>query len=151
MQAERATGHPEAALESIQEFTAMPAAIIDGWRGWHQGMAHLQLGDLDAAIATFSAPGAHTHDLPAAGDRANVAWFWSLVAERRGDLNSAAALMGFAGALSERASVSLLAFDKRLVEDSRTVVRDALDEKVYHELLETGINTSWEDLPLVHQ
>jgi hypothetical protein len=151
MQAQRATGHPEAALESIKRFTAQPAAIIDGWRGWHQAMAHLQLGDLDTAIETFVAPGAYNLDIPTAGDRANVAWFWSLVAERRGQHEPAAILHGFAEALSRRASVRLLAFDAKLVDESRSVTRDALGENVYAEFLETGASASWEDLPLVHQ
>lgn len=151
MQAQRATGHPEAALESIKRFTAQPAAIIDGWRGWHQAMAHLQLGDLETAIETFSAPGAYNLDLPTAGDRANVAWFWALVAERRSQHEPAAILQGFAQALSARASVRLLAFDMKLMEESRSVTKDALGEEALAELLETGATTSWEDLPLVHR
>jgi predicted ATPase len=151
MQAQRATGHPEAALESNQRFTAMPSAIVDGWRGWHLGMAHLQLGDLDAAVESFSAPGAYNLDLPAAGDQAGVAWFWSMIAERRGQYEPAALLMGYADALSERAWVNLLAFDNGLLEQSRTAVREGLGEKRYDELHHTGVNTCWEDLPLVHR
>ncbi|HUP15775.1 MAG TPA: hypothetical protein VM848_06975 [Acidimicrobiia bacterium] len=150
MQAERATGRPEAALETIKRFTAMPSAITDGWKGWNKALAHLQLGDVDAAIATFSAPGAFNQDLPPASDRANVAWFWSMIAERRGEYGSAAVLMGFASALSKKASVSLLAFDQRLVEESRSAIREALGEKVYGETLEHGAKIAWEDLPLVH-
>ncbi|MGZ5385733.1 MAG: ATP-binding protein, partial [Acidimicrobiia bacterium] len=81
--AERATGRPEDALESIRKLTAMPGDFADGWRGWHTGMAHLQLGDLDKAIGGFAAPGAYDPDLPTVYDRANVAWFWSIVAGRR--------------------------------------------------------------------
>lgn len=150
MQAERATGHPEWALESIEEFTAMPAAVLDGWRGWHRGMAHLQLGEIEEAIEGFTAPGAYNLDVPVAADRAGVAWFWSLIAENRGDDESAAVLMGFAGALSERASVSLLAFDQRLVEEARVRVREALGDAIYEESIAAGASTSWEDLPLIH-
>ena len=151
MQAERATGRPERALQSIQEFTAMPGALAEGWMGWHTGMAHLQLGDLDAAIQGFSAPGAYDPDRPTAYDRANVAWFWSMVAERRGDYDAAAVLIGFATALSEKASISLLAFDQQLVEASRSAIREALGEKAYGELLEHGTKIVWKDLPLVHR
>ena len=84
MHAQRATGRPEAALESIQKFTSMPSAITDGWRGWTTGMAYLQLGDLDAAISSFVAPGAFDEEMPDANHRGNVAWFWALVTTRRG-------------------------------------------------------------------
>jgi tetratricopeptide (TPR) repeat protein len=151
MQAQRATGHPEAALESIKRFTAMPAAIIDSWRGWQKGMAHLQLGDLDTAVETFIVPGAYNHDLPVAGDRAGVAWFWAMIAQRRGDHEPAATLMGYADALSERASVSLLAFDKRLAEESRAAVREALGEERYEQLHQAGAEMPWEELPLIHR
>jgi hypothetical protein len=58
--------------------------------------------------------------------------------------------MGFAAALSERASVSLLDFDQQLVEESRSAVRKALGEKAYSKLLERVGTSAWEDLPLVH-
>ncbi len=150
MQAQRALGRPEAALEDLKKFKAMPSAITDGWKGWHEGIAHLQLGDLETAIERFAAPGAYNKDLAPAHDRANVAWFWALIAERRGDHQVAAVLFGFAAAVSEKASVSLLAFDQRLVEESQSVVREALGEGEYRERLERGANTSWEDLPLLH-
>jgi tetratricopeptide (TPR) repeat protein len=150
MQAERATGRPERALESIKQFAAMPGALAEGWMGWHTGLAHMQLGDLDAAIKGFSAPGAYDPDRPTAYDRANVAWFWSMVAERRGEHDSAAVLLGFAEAVSEKTSVSLKAFDQRLVEASRSAVRAALGERAYGELLGHGATIAWEDLPLVH-
>ena len=89
-------------------------------------------------------------DLPEASDRANVAWFWSLIAERRGEYGPAAELMGFAAALSEKASISLLAFDQRLVEASRSAVRTALGEYAYRDSIELGAKLAWEDLPLVH-
>lgn len=151
MQAQRAMGQPQAALETVERFTAQPAAIIDGWRGWQKAMAHMQLGDMETAIENFSAPGAYNRDLPTADDRANVAWFWSLVAERRGEYEPAAVLLGFAGALSERAAISLRAFDLELVEESRKVTRDALGESIFAGLIETGASTPWEDLPLVHR
>jgi hypothetical protein len=150
MQAQRATGHPEAALESSKLFRAQPSAITDGWKGWQMAIAHLQLGDVDAAIESFSAPGAYNRDLPEASDRANVAWFWSLIAERRGEHGHAAELAGFAAALSAKASVSLLDFDQRLVEESRAAVRAALGEKAYRDSIERGAETPWEALPLVH-
>ncbi len=130
--------------------TSRRSAITDGWKGWQTAVAHLQLGDLDAAIDRFSAPGAYNKDIPEASDRANVAWFWSLIAERRGEYGPAAELMGFAGALSEKASVSLLAFDKRLVEESRSEVRNALGVEAYRDAIERGATMLWEDLPLVH-
>lgn len=111
----------------------------------------MQLGDLDAAIENFSTPGAYNKDVPAACDRANVAWFWSLIAGRRREYGYAAVLLGCAAALSEKVSVSLLSFDQRLVEQSRPAVRDAFGEKAYDELLERDANTAWGDLPLVHQ
>jgi hypothetical protein len=40
---------------------------------------------VDQAVAGFATPGAYDPDLPTAYDRANVAWFWSIVAERRGE------------------------------------------------------------------
>ena len=150
MQAQRAIGRPEMALESSKMFTAQPSAITDGWKGWQIGIAHLQLGDLDAAIENFPAPGAYNKDLPEASDRANVAWFWSLIAERRGDYGPSAVLAGFAAALSVKASVSLLAFDQRLVEGSQSVVRDALGDEAFADLVESGAKTAWEDLPLIH-
>jgi hypothetical protein len=150
MQAQRATGHPEAALESGELFRAQPSSITDGWKGWQMAIAHLQLGDVDAAVESFSAPGAYNRDLPETSDRANVAWFWSLIAERRGEHGPAAELMGFAAALSEKASASLLAFDQRLVAESRAAVRAALGEKAYRDSIERGAETPWEALPLVH-
>ena len=151
MQAQRAVGHPEAALESAKKFTAQPSAITDGWKGWQMALAHLQLGELDLAIESFSAPGAFNKDLPEASDRANVAWFWALVAQRRGEHDSAAVLLGFAAALSAKSSLSLLAFDQRLVEESRFAVREALGEEAYAKLLERGGTSAWEDLPFVHR
>jgi hypothetical protein len=56
--------------------------------------------------------------------------------------------MGFAAALSEKASVSLLDFDQQLVEESRSSVRKALGEEAYAKLLERGGTSGWEDLPL---
>jgi predicted ATPase/class 3 adenylate cyclase len=149
--AERASGHPEDALESLRKFTAMPGDFADGWREWHTGMAHLQLGDVDQAVAGFAAPGAYDPDLPTAYDRANVAWFWSIVAERRGEHRTAAVLLGFAEALSEKASVRLKAFDQRLVEESRSAILEALGENAYGELIEQGAMMAWKDLPLVHR
>jgi predicted ATPase/class 3 adenylate cyclase len=151
MQAHRAIGRPEAALEDLKKFKAMPSAITDGWRGWHEAMAHMQLGDLDTAIERFSAPGAYNTDLPPAHDRANVAWFWSLIAERRGEHASGAVLLGFARSLSEKASVSLLAFDLGLVEKSRSAIRETLGEDDYEALISHGATIRWEELPLVHQ
>lgn len=148
--AQRATGRLEDALESIGRFTARPAVITDGWRGWHKGMVHLQLDDIDAAIESFSAPGAYDSELPTASDRANAAWFWSLVAERRGEHESAATLLGFADALTERASLQLLAFDQRLIDESRASVREALGDERYRLLRDRGMNSAWEDLPLIH-
>ena len=84
MHARKATRHPEAAPEPIQKFPSIPSAITDGWRGWNTAMAYLQLGDLDAAIKGFAAPGAFDEDVPDASHRGNVAWFWSLIAEGRG-------------------------------------------------------------------
>jgi class 3 adenylate cyclase len=139
------------ALESLRTFTAMPGDFADGWREWHTGMAHLQLGDVDQAVAGFAAPGAYDPDLPTAYDRANVGWFWSIVAERRGEHRTAAVLLGFAEALSEKASVRLKAFDQRLVEESRSAVLEALGENAYGELIEQGARMAWEDLPLVHR
>ncbi|HJQ96039.1 MAG TPA: hypothetical protein VJ935_10070 [Acidimicrobiia bacterium] len=73
-----------------------------------------------------------------------------MIAERRGEYDSAAVLLGFAAALSKKASVCLRAFDQRLVEASRTAVREALGENSYDELLERGAKIAWEDLPLIH-
>jgi predicted ATPase/class 3 adenylate cyclase len=150
MQAHRALGRPEAALEDLKSFRAMPSAITDGWKGWHEAMAHMQLGDLDTAVERFAAPGAYNTDLPPAHDRANVAWFWSQVAERRGDHASGAVLLGFADTLSEKASVSLLAFDRTLVERSRSAIQAALGDE-YSEYLAHGAGMTWEELPLIHQ
>ena len=104
MQAERATGHPEKPLESIERFTAQPAAI-DGWRGWHQAMAHMQLGDLQVESETFSAPARYL-DLPTADDRANVARSgrWLLNAGVRSSRPPSS--RDSPGALSKRATTS---------------------------------------------
>lgn len=94
---------------------------------------------------------AYDPDLPTIYDRANVVWFWSIVAERRGEHGSAAVLLGFADALSEKTSVRLKAFDLQLVEASRSALSKALGEKAFGDLLGQGATMAWEDLPLVHQ
>lgn len=150
-QAERATGRLEAALTSIRKFASIPGAFADGWVGWHTGMAHLQLGEVDEAIAGFAASSAWDDDLPVLADRANVAWFWSMVAERRGDDDDAATLLGFAEGVSDQASVRPLTFDRGLIEKSRSAVRQRIGEGAYTALLDQGRQTAWEDLPLVHR
>lgn len=147
--AQRATGQPRAALTSLDEF-ALPGTVADGWMAWHTAMAQLQMGDLDLAVTEFIAPNAFDADLPSVIDRANAAWFWSMVAERRQRHEDAAFLFGFAEAASERASIRLLAFDRGLIETSRASVRDALGEDGLATLVQRGRETAWEDLPLVH-
>jgi tetratricopeptide (TPR) repeat protein len=150
IQAQRATGRLDDAIESIGRFTTQAGVITDGWRGWHAGMVHLQLGDLEAAIEGFAAPGAYDTESPATSDRANVAWFWSMIAQRRGGHEDAAVLFGFAEAAAEKASVELLTFDRRLVEESQIAVEEALGEERYRVLYKQGAVTAWEDLPLIH-
>lgn len=90
-------------------------------------------------------------DVPPLYDWANAAWFWSLIAERRREYGSGAVLLGFAASLSEKASVSLQAFDLGLVEKSRSVIREALGDEEYGALVALGATNTWEELPLVHQ
>ncbi|HUP16374.1 MAG TPA: NB-ARC domain-containing protein [Acidimicrobiia bacterium] len=124
-----------------------PMGGRDGTLGWHTSNSVTSMQPSRA-----SSRRAHsTRTCRTRTTGGNVAWFWSLVATRRGDYEAAAVLLGSAAATFENASMSLLAFDQRLVEESRTAVRGALGETLYGELLEKGATIAWEDLPLVHQ
>ena len=149
--AERATGDPAAAIESIQRFASVPGTFADGWVGWHTGMAYLQLGEIEAAIDGFMAPRAYDAHFPYATDRVNVGWFWAMVASRRGDPETTAILLGFAETLAESVGINPLAFDRQLIDAAAATAREALGEDRYSALFDRGAETRWDDLPLVHR
>lgn len=147
--AQRASGHPGAALETVAEMLSLPGKVVAGWIGWLTGTSHLELGDIDAAVAGFDAPTAYDEHLPWIGDRLNVAWFCAMVAERRGSFEQAATLLGWADKASEAASVRPVAHDERLIATSRTAAREALGDRQFDEAHSRGRDLEWEDLPLV--
>jgi len=148
--AERATGKPAAAIESIERFASVPGTFADGWVGWHTAMAYLQLGDIEAAIDGFMAPRAYDEDLPQSTDRVNVGWFWAMVAAHRRQHEEAAMLLGFSETLAATAGISPLAFDRQLIDQAASTARDGLGEETFSAMFDRGRDTPWENLPLVH-
>ena len=149
--AQRASGRPDAALETIAKLLSLPGTFADGWIGWMAALAHLELGDVDAAVAAFTAPNAYDESLPWITDRLNVAWLWAMVAERRSSHEEAATLLGWADAASAAAKARPTAHDGRLVEATREAVREALGDRRFEEAYSRGQELEWEDLPLVGQ
>ena len=144
--AARALGRLDEALELITP--AHKVFQIDG-RGTfvELGAILLALGRTDEAIAELRAG---LDFQPSVIDRVYGAHSFALVAEMRGDLETSAILSGFARRFGEASSVRPSHFDGPVLAESQERVESALGTDRYEALLLRGAETSWEDLPLVH-
>jgi len=145
--AERALGRLDDALETIGRAETILGPNSPGTTEWQKSMILMQQGDLDGAIAAFDMPFAHSYN--DAYSRLTSASFWAIVAEHRGDHESAGLLWGYKDRLAEASSYRFPRFDLEIQDASRTRSSDALGESRFRELLAVGRDTPWEDLPLV--
>ena len=91
--------------------------------------------------------GFHTHG--SAITRWTSAGILALIAERRGESESAALLAGAATAISEAASVGHSPFDEAILEESREKVRASLGDTRFEGLFQERRSMPWDDLHLV--
>ena len=145
---ERALGRFSEAATSVSEAMKVFGSDVLGAQHWETAILHLETGDIDTAIATYSNLD-HDGRLLGAYTRLETVHFWSIVAERRGDFESAAILAGFADALAEAASLARLDADTRIIDASRRVASESLGSDRYTDHYQRGREMDWEELPLV--
>lgn len=145
---ERALGRFSDAGTSVTAAMKVFGSDVLGAQHWETAMLHLQTGDIDAAIATYESLDQDGR-LLSAYTRLETVLFWSIVAERRGDFESAAILAGFADALAEAASLARLDADVRIIEASRRVVSESLGPNRYADHYQRGREMEWDALPLI--
>jgi predicted ATPase/class 3 adenylate cyclase len=144
----RALGRFSDAATSVAAAMKVFGSDVLGAQHWETAMLHLEEDNIDAAIETFERPFTEDGRLLSAYTRLEVVLFWSLVAERRGDGESAAILAGFADALAESASLARLEADTRIIDASRRAAEESLGPDRYADLYRRGREMEWEDLPL---
>lgn len=148
---ERALGRFSDAATSVAGARKIFGSDVLGAQHWETAMLHLQEGDIDAAIKAFEMPFTENGRRMSAYTRLEAALFWSIVAERRGDGESAAILAGFADALAESASMARPAADTQIIEASRRAAEATLGSARYADHYRRGCEMEWEDLPLMRE
>jgi len=147
---ERALGRISDAEESVTSAMKVFGSDVLGAQHWETAMLHLQRGNIDAAIATYEISGVAMRSKSAgAYTRLEQVLFWSLVAERVHDYESAAILAGFADALAQAATLARPDADTRIIEVSRRVVEQSLGREAFESLYHRGGQMDWDELPLV--
>ncbi len=149
--AERATGRFAEAIESLRRVETVVGPNAPGPHAWQAAMLLLETGEVDEAIEAFRRN--HPDEPQQVVDvytRMNAAHFWSLVAARRLEHETAAVLAGFADRLTETASVRLLSSDQRMIAATVELVRSALGDEQFEAHRRRGAETAWEDLPLIY-
>jgi predicted ATPase/class 3 adenylate cyclase len=146
--AERALGRLDEALGTLGRAETILGPNSPGATEWHRSVSHLQLGDLEAAIAAFAIPYSQGSFVDAYS-RLTASAFWAMVSEHRGDHGTAALLWGFKDGVAESSSYRFPPFEEELLEASRRRSSDVLGEERFAELVARGRETPWEELPLV--
>lgn len=144
---ERALGRYEDALETVEHAAVILGPNSPGTTEWHKSLILWRQGDVDGAVAAFATP--YEHDYEDAFSRLTATAFWAMVAEHRGDHETAALLWGFKDRLAEVSSHRFQRFEEEFQEESRARSSDALGAELFAELVARGRETPWEDLPLV--
>ena len=147
--AERALGRLDAAIETIDRAETILGPNVPGATALHKSMTYLQQGELTLAIDAFETPYAHDA-LPDAYSRLTASAFWAMVAEQRGDHETAAELWGFWDELAEASHHRPSSLEGNLQEASRQRSTEGLDQDRFVELTDAGRHTPWKELPLVH-
>jgi predicted ATPase len=148
LEAERSLGRLEEAQATIATAMTVMGPNAAVYTGWHRAMLAIQQGDHELAAKEYDPPfGFHTHG--SAITRWTSAGILALIAERRGDLESAALLAGAGAAISEAASVGHSPFDEAILEESRDKVRVSIGDTRFQGLFQEGRSMPWADLPLV--
>lgn len=148
---ERALGRFSEAAASVAAAKGIFGSDVLGAQHWETAILHLQDGDIDAAAEAFETPFTEDGRIVAAYPRLEAVSFWSIIAERRGDAESAAILAGFADALKQSASMARPAADSRIIEESRRAAEESLGQDRYADHYQRGREISWEDLPLIRE
>ncbi|HSJ28562.1 MAG TPA: adenylate/guanylate cyclase domain-containing protein [Acidimicrobiia bacterium] len=144
---ERALGLFSQAATSVAAAMQVFGSDVLGAQHWETAMLHLQGGDIDAAIATYEMIDQDARYL-SAFSRLEAVLFWSLVAQRRGEFESAAILAGFADALAAAAGLARLDADVQIIEESRRVVRASLGQALFEDHYRRGSKMEWDELPI---
>ena len=115
---------------------------------WELGMVLLDLGRVDEAVTEYSDTNVRARTVL---DRTFDAHFYSLVAERQGDLEPSALLAGYAKASGIAGSVRPAKIDRQRLSESQDRVASELGAEQYERLRRRGEGADWEDLPSVHR
>ena len=145
--AERALGRLDDALETVERAATILGPNAPGTTEWHKSLILLHMGDVDGAIAAFATP--YSHDYDDTFSRLSASSFWAMVAEHRGEHETAALLWGFADRLAEVSSFRSPRFEEEFLAESRQRSAQILGEERFAEVFARGRETRWEDLPLV--
>lgn len=144
---ERALGRLDDALETVDRAAIILGPNSPGTTEWHKSMILVRKGDVAGAVAAFATP--YAHDYEDAISRLSASAFWAMVAEHRGDHETAALLWGFNDQIAETSSLRFQRFDDEFLKESRERSSSALGAEPFGELVAQGRETPWEGLPLV--
>jgi len=147
-EAESALGLLDEARRSIDEAEVLLSGSYSGLSGWAAGMLEIRRGDVDAAVRQFHKYLHYADDPLNLVVRAQVAWFYSIVAQRRDQLEDAARLGGFATDHATRSHARLRIADRGIWESSRQRVQAELGHARFEELANWGAAADWDELPI---